>query len=155
MSAIFVAMGFEVLPGRDAVTLRYDLAQLNIPELKKIIFALYFLMESIHQIPTTEPAGILPCQENIDKEIWNFCLNYCQNDDVSVGVARLYCDPEGWDFNSALHEIRDPTAFTAAQRVAYTAKFEALTGSKFHETIAADLKLAEEHGVVDLRSQVS
>jgi len=155
MSAIFVAMGFDVITGRDAVTLRYELAQLDLSLLQKIIFALYYLMGSIHQTPTTEPAGILPCQENVDKEIWSFCLNYCQNDDVSVGVARLYCDDEGWDFNSALHEIRDPTAFTEAQRLAYKTKYESLAGCSFDETIAADLKLAEEHAIVDLRVQVS
>lgn len=69
------------------------------------------------------------------------CLTICScacRDEINLGIARLYCSPEGWDFRLALLPERDPRAFLLSEVDRLSRRFEQLTDLAFQPTIAAD-----------------
>lgn len=162
MNAVFEAMGFDVLCSTDrtgaVVQLRYLLPELDLEKIQKMTWALYVQMEQVYPVTAfpSSTTGILPCQGNVDKDLWMFVLNMTQREEINIGMARLYCDPVGWNFNTmALDDARDPTSYVAREVIRLKDKFLSLTGKRFDETVAEDLH--QQSRIVrssDLRRQV-
>lgn len=94
-----------------------------------------------------------------DAEVCGKVSNGVMSQAIDWGLARLYCEPNGWRFYDpadpeAIHRSR-PSLKMAAEKRRLIAKFESLTGLAFETQVARDL--AEHHCARrsdDLRSQV-
>ncbi|TFJ82599.1 hypothetical protein NSK_006025 [Nannochloropsis salina CCMP1776] len=85
------------------------------------------------------PRGLLPSSGDLDQKVFKFVLNYSQNDDLNLGLARLYCEAEGWDLRLMLRPSRDPKNFLTKEMARLERRFQRLTGLDYRRVMDEDL----------------
>jgi hypothetical protein len=99
-------------------------------------------------LPPPSPRGVLPSAGNVDQSVFKFVLNYSQNDDLNLGLARLYCEPEGWDLRPMLSPARDPRVFLTRELARLEARFQRLTGLDYRRVMDEDVAATAQAGGV-------
>eukprot|EP00624_Nannochloropsis_granulata_P003432 evm.model.NODE_27316_length_40306_cov_21.155485.8 len=136
MNALFRALGMEVSGEAEAtsqnnvVYLSLHVHQVDFARYHRLVWALYYLMSS----------------GNVDQSVFKFVLNYSQNDDLNLGLARLYCEPEGWDLRPMLSPARDPKDFLTHELARLEARFRRLTGLDYRRVMDEDVAATAQAG---------